>query len=250
MTYNPGDYWEKRLSQRFSLSRVGNISFSERYNVWCYKAKAKKLENALFLNGIDVKGKAVCDIGCGTGFYTDFYSRRGAKNIVGIDITKVSVENLKKKYPNHLFIQGNIAFPRILNKISLKFDIINIIDVLYHITEDSAFNQALLNIFSLLKQEGFLIFSDTWNHRNVRCAEHVRTRNNEAYERVFRENGIAILGVYPVFHLLNWPLFGRIPFPYFYIIDNVLAPIYYCMDQVWVPPARSNLTMIIARKTY
>lgn len=249
MTYNPGDYWEKRLSQKFSLSRVGNISFSERYNAWCYKAKARRLKEALISNSIEVKGRTVCDIGCGTGFYTNFYLQRGAKNIVGVDITGVSIENLKKKHPNHSFVQGNIALPSILEQINLRFDIINIIDVLYHVTEDSAFNQALLNIFALTKLNGYIIFTDTWNQRNVRCAEHVRTRSKEAYEAIFKEKGIEILAVYPVFNLLNWPLFGRIPIPHFNLIDNFFAPVYYYMDKVWLPSKRSNLTMIVARKT-
>lgn len=247
MTYNPSSYWEKRLSRKFALSGVGNISFSERYNRWGYKAKARKLEDVLSYNCIEVKGKSVCDIGCGTGFYTDFYLRRGAEDIVGIDITSVSVENLKKKYPNCSFVQDSIASSGILNKINRKFDIVNIFDVLYHITDDAAFKQALSNICDLAKQNGFIVFTDTWTG-DRHFSEHVKKRDREGYEAAFRDGGVEILGVYPLFRLLNWPIFPRLPH-FNYIIDNTLAPLYYYLDMTSLPLRKSNLDLIIARKS-
>lgn len=49
MTYEPQSYWQKRLSERFSLSEVGYAGFSEYYNKWLYKAEIRALKKMLSL---------------------------------------------------------------------------------------------------------------------------------------------------------------------------------------------------------
>src|SRR3972149_6487876 len=85
MSYEPKSYWEERLRQSFSLKHTGHIGFSLVYNKWSYKAKARVLENALSGLNINCKGKAVLDVGCGTGFWVEFYKSNGAATRVGVD---------------------------------------------------------------------------------------------------------------------------------------------------------------------
>ena len=122
MTYKPKNYWQNRLKNNFKLRGVGHLSFDDFYNQWLYKAKIRTLEKALGTQGITIADKTVCDIGCGTGFFVEFYSRRGAKEIIGVDITHISIENLKKKYSQFNFFVLDISSPSGVSGINRKFD--------------------------------------------------------------------------------------------------------------------------------
>ena len=139
MTYDPKNYWQSRLEKNFILSGVGHQSFSEFYNRWLYRAKSKTLKKAFRKHHVHPRNKSVCDVGCGTGFFIDFYRKSGASNITGLDITPVSIERLKQKFPSCSFLEADISTSSALEKIDHPFDIVNVFDVLYHIKEDVAF---------------------------------------------------------------------------------------------------------------
>ena len=229
MTYNPKTYWEKRLSGKFSLSGVGYAGFSEYYNKWLYKAKIRTLKKALSLFKIDISNKTICDIGCGTGFFVEFYKQLGVKEIVGIDITSISIESLKLKYPEYDFIRGDVSSYKLEKIVKRKFDILNVFDVLYHIKGDKAFEQAIANISSLTQKMGFIFISDMYGLNNIEPAEHVKFRGRKIYKEVLAENGIEMIGILPLYYLLNQPIFGKIH-RLGIKIDNLFAPIYYYLD--------------------
>ncbi|MBT4483617.1 MAG: class I SAM-dependent methyltransferase [Candidatus Latescibacteria bacterium] len=52
----------------------------------------------------NLKGKNVLDIGCGTGYFVEWYLEQGA-NVCGIDITSISVERLKQKHQSEFYTQ-------------------------------------------------------------------------------------------------------------------------------------------------
>lgn len=251
MIYNPKDYWEKRLSDGFSLSKVGHIGFSKQYNKFLYKAKIRTLKKALLSHHIDPYNKTVCDIGCGTGFFVDFYSSQKAKDIVGVDITSISIENLKRKYPEYNFIKEDISSFS-TTKVDRKFDILNTFDVLYHIVDDKAFEQAITNICRLTNDNGFILITDLFGSKSINVANHVKFRSKEIYETVLEKNGTKIMAVYPLYHFLNRPIFrefGSAPLRKIGItMDNLFATIYYYLDGLLSSPERSNLNLIIANK--
>jgi len=246
MIYNPEDYWEKRLLERFNLSGVGNVGFSEYYNRWLYKAKIRVLKRVLLSERINIHSMSVCDIGCGTGFFIDFYKLQGAREITGIDIASVCIENLQQKYPEYRFIKNDISSPLLVPKVSFKFDILNVFDVLYHITDDARFEQAIINICSLTNNDGFIFVSDLFGEENVHVAEHVKFRSKNVYENVLSKNGCKIITILPLYHLLNRSIFGKLP--YLGIkIDNLLAPIYYLLDYLFISQ-QGNLNLLVAKK--
>jgi len=89
MVYNSKDYWEKHLSNGFSLSKVGHIGFNLYYNKWLYKAKIRTLKRMLSSYHIVIQNKAICDIVCGTGFFVGLYEKMGAKEIVDREVLKL-----------------------------------------------------------------------------------------------------------------------------------------------------------------
>src|SRR6478736_9632574 len=63
----------------------------------------------------------VLDIGCGTGFYIDLWkSELGAKRVAGIDITKIAVDNLKRKYYGEEFFLVDISSDDVLRMLGNK----------------------------------------------------------------------------------------------------------------------------------
>ncbi|MGV7223495.1 MAG: class I SAM-dependent methyltransferase [Nitrospinales bacterium] len=252
VVYKPDAYWEDRLSERFNLSGVGHISFSEFYNRWIYKAKLRVLKKAFHENGINVCDKTVCDIGCGTGFFVDFYSRNNVKELLGIDIAQISVENLKSKYPQYNFLKSDISTSASLSTVNQRFDIVNIFDVLYHIKDDASFNKAISNISSLVGPGDFILITDMYGDCDIDIADHVRFRGSDTYREVLQNNDISIISAYPVYYLLNRYLLGSLLSGKMGKLgkkaDNMLASLYYFLDGFIMSKKRSNLKLIVARK--
>ena len=70
-TFNPQEYWEKRLEKSFDLHGVGDIGLGINYNNCLYKIRKfafHQLMKSLKINFSEVK---VMDIGSGTGFYIE-----------------------------------------------------------------------------------------------------------------------------------------------------------------------------------
>lgn len=52
---------------------------------------------------------SIIDVGCGCGFLTDRVYQKGRKNIIGLDISQISVNYAKKKYPYIKFYCADIC---------------------------------------------------------------------------------------------------------------------------------------------
>lgn len=252
MIYNPKDYWENRLSSKFNLSGVGNQGFSKHYNEFLYKAKIRTLKKGISSQHIDIQNKTICDIGCGTGFFVNFYQVHGAKDIVGVDITSIGIANLKKKYPQYLFIKQDISSSLLAPIINRKFDILNVFDVLYHITDDKAFEAAIANFANMIQDDGFIFISDSFGSEIIHTANHVKFRTKEIYKTILDKTGFVIIGIWPLYYLLNRPILGIENIPTLRNIgirlDNIFAPIYFVLDSVLLSPRRNNLGLMIAKK--
>ena len=250
MSYEPKSYWEERLRQSFSLKHTGHIGFSLVYNKWSYKAKARVLENALSGLNINCKGKAVLDVGCGTGFWVEFYKSNGAASIVGVDITSISIEKLKEKYPQFEFYELDIGDTEI--NIDRRFDIVNVFDVLYHIKDKLKFRKAMSNIAHLSKKGSYIFITDSLIDRSE--AEYVTFRSLSTYEEEFKRNSFRLIGVTPLYYLLNRPypfLLEGIKFALLitkFNIDDIMAPILYYLDKVLLSLERSHFKLIICVK--
>jgi 2-polyprenyl-3-methyl-5-hydroxy-6-metoxy-1,4-benzoquinol methylase len=61
-----------------------------------------------------------------------------------------------------------------------KFDVVNVFDALYHVVNDTKFEQAIQNICELTKHNGFIFFTDVMKS-DVRTAQHVKLRSQQTY---------------------------------------------------------------------
>ena len=106
MSYRPQEFWEQRLAEQFDLRGTGETGLSLAYNRACYALRADVLTAALRRAGLPPRGRRVLDVGCGTGFWTDYYVSRGA-GYTGVDIAQVSVDRLAARYPEQRFVRAS-----------------------------------------------------------------------------------------------------------------------------------------------
>lgn len=202
---DPKDHWEKILAENYGLHGTGYLSLGKKYNNWLYKIKSKTFLRAL--RSLELRDPTildVMDIGSGTGFFIDQWKRIGVRSLAGMDITNISVENLKKKYPEFMFFRLDIG-----DAIPLAgeaYDIVSSFDVLYHIVDDRRFERAIENIYQLLRPGGFFIFSDNFLHgktkRDIDQVDRSLTYTRHVLEKVgFRE-----IRRLPEFVFMNYPI--------------------------------------------
>jgi SAM-dependent methyltransferase len=150
-----------------------------------------------------VEGKAVLDVGCGTGFFVDHWLQRGASRVTGVDVTEVSVERLEKRFPKARFVLADVSEPGL--DVDGTFDYVSIFDVLYHIVDDKRFEQAVANLSRLCRPGSRVIVTDMFGKRTVEVVKHVRNRSLDRYQEIFSKNGFELLEMKPLFFTLMPP---------------------------------------------
>jgi SAM-dependent methyltransferase len=198
LPYDPKEYWEHRLGNFFNYRGVGHIGFNESYNNWLYRRKKRCIES--FFGDMILKGRYVLDVGCGTGFFIEWFIKRGA-NVCGIDITEVSIRKLEQLYSCEFFTQ-DITAPDY--QPYREFDVVNMWDVVYHIVEPIAFDRAFDNIARSLNEGGLLLLTDWFGAgSDVRIAEHVQARCLDTYQHILPRKGFELVSVCPLYKTLN-----------------------------------------------
>ncbi|MFC1865760.1 class I SAM-dependent methyltransferase [Chloroflexota bacterium] len=202
--YEPENYWQERLSKNFSLGGVGHSGFGQEYNKWLYKARIRAL-NKFVKNGcINPQGKSLLDIGCGTGFYIDYWERLGVTNIVGLDITEISISRLSVIHPGYRFLRADIT----ADNLELKngFDTITAFDVLFHIVEEDKFEQAISNIRSNSHQNTRILIMDNFLSWHRSPGFHENDRTFDSYQEVLEKNGLEMKYMIPIFYFMGTPI--------------------------------------------
>lgn len=236
-TYSdPRQYWEQRLRDCFNFRGVGHISFNESYNTWLYRRKKRCIES--FFRNTALNGKHVLDVGCGTGFFIEWYLQQGA-HVCGVDITEVSIRTLEQLYHCEFFIQ-DISSPDY--QPYKAFDVVNMWDVVYHIVDPTAFDQAFDNIASSLKEGGLLIFTDWFGSvSDIHIADHVQARCLDTYQKKLPHKGFELVCVYPLYKTLNKRHLSK--------LDNHLGWLYFLLDNLSTKISRDNLSLSVWRYT-
>jgi 2-polyprenyl-3-methyl-5-hydroxy-6-metoxy-1,4-benzoquinol methylase len=178
MTYRPREFWQQRLSEQFDLRGTGETSMSSAYNDACYALRRDVLADALREARVDVSGRTVLDVGCGTGFWTEFYTRRGAR-YTGVDIAEVSITRLRERHPAATFLHADVSEADLPG----AFHVVNVFDVLYHITDDARFDAALGRLARAVEPGGVLLLTDLFSDAPG-LAEHNRMRSLGRYRAV------------------------------------------------------------------
>jgi SAM-dependent methyltransferase len=154
-TYEPGAYWEELLAGAFNESGVGYPQLGRAMNLAMYRATRRSVSHALAASGLDGPPRRVLDVGSGTGYWIDFWRRHGAERITGVDLTATSVERLRRRWPQHEFLQLDIGEPDL--ELPGGQDVISAMSVLLHIVDEARFRKALATLARALRPNGTLL---------------------------------------------------------------------------------------------
>lgn len=103
----------------------------------------------------DVCGKSVLDLGCGFGHNCIDFVKRGATNVVGIDISEKMLYVAEKEFSDEKITYLNMSMTDI-SRLTQKFDLIYS-SLAFHYVND--FEKFAKDIYSLLNVGGYLLFS-------------------------------------------------------------------------------------------
>jgi SAM-dependent methyltransferase len=120
-----------------------------------YRSTSHAVAYALKAAGAGGTPGRVLDVGSGTGFWIDFWRRRGATEITGVDLTSTSVERLRRRWPEYDFLQADIGDTGA--GLPEGQDTVSAMSVLLHIVDDARFRQAFANLAATLRPGGTLV---------------------------------------------------------------------------------------------
>jgi SAM-dependent methyltransferase len=191
----------------------------------------------------------VLDIGSGTGYFVQYYLDQQAASVTGVDITDVSVERLRRKFPQQVFKKMDISLEQ--SGFQPSFDIVNVFDVLYHIVSDQGFAHAISFICKGCKPGAWILVTDGLNP-DLSRSEHVRYRSLETYRRAFEQEGAAVKDLRPVFCRMGT---ASVRYDQAHFLSRVAAklvdsaaPLYYLADRISCPKERSSLSLLVCQK--
>jgi SAM-dependent methyltransferase len=154
--YAPQAYWDDLLGAQLDERGVGYPGLALALNRAMYDAERDQLARLLDERGISVgPSSRVLDIGAGSGIWIDFWERRGAGAITGVDLTQAAVDGLSRRFPRHSFAQVDIG--QAGGALAGPFDLISAMSVLLHITDEQRWRSALHTIASLLAPGGHAV---------------------------------------------------------------------------------------------
>jgi len=198
--YKPRVYWEQRLSKDFSLQGVGCYPLGEAYNRWLYKRRSFKLFKELARFKLNWEQIKILEVAPEVGYYTNIFKNLGVKNLTGIDIAKVAVKNLQKKFPDYKFIQADISEIQLQENF---YNLITVIDVIFHIVSDELFFKVLENLKKSLAPAGIIVITDRFPPKDLNWAEHVRLRSFATYQEVLNSAEFSRIEVKPLVYLMS-----------------------------------------------
>lgn len=227
--YDPRRYWDAIHSSSEDESAVGYTNLARSLNRARYDVERRNVARALHAAGVR-NPRRVLDVGSGTGIWIDFWSRRGAEQIVGVDLAEAAVRRLRVKYPQHEFLQldigdGDASLPA-------EMDAVSAMSVLLHITDEARFERALETLLGCVGPNGVLTLTEPvvvhrWWGEPFGARSNSRARPLASYTRVLDRAGFEIVELRPVsclltnvidtrsprtFHLLEryWELLSRV----------------------------------------
>jgi SAM-dependent methyltransferase len=227
--YEPQAYWSILEEERADLSVVGYPYLPVAFNAVLYRAMARAVEKAA--SELKPPPRSVLDVGSGTGFWVSFWRRLGVQRIVALDLAEGATAKLSRKFPDITVAQADITESLPVHD---SFDVVSVMSVLLHVTDDHRFNRAVENLSSALRSGGFAVIIDPvvvhryWGdppgaHSNSKA------RSRAEWQRSLNRAGLQLVSVRPVTWLFAEPVDTRTRL-FFRILDlywNVLSRVIF-----------------------
>lgn len=105
-----------------------------------------------------VAGKSFVDIGAGSGHWIDFYRSLGAADCVGVDVSRNSVDHLRQKHEENAGVEIKLGKALdFMSQCDRKFDFVNAIGVMFHIVDDTEWEETIRQVARILNPNGMFV---------------------------------------------------------------------------------------------
>ena len=136
----------KKEQKIYEATKVRNFIQKQNFHFMCIE----EIGSLEILNGINVEGKRILDLGCGDGYYSRYLKKRGAE-VVGVDLSnnmiKLAKKNAKKdnlEIPFYKMDGEHLDFE------DNYFDMVLTVVVLQHVIDENMLNTLLEEISRVL----------------------------------------------------------------------------------------------------
>jgi len=220
--FDPRTYWHERHARQFGPESVGYVGLGVPFNVWMYRVRKDVVTRAIRRARINLRDFDVLDVGSGTGFYIDLWTKLGARYISGSDFAPYAVNALRARFPGIRIHELDITTEELPPELG-SYDLVSAFDILYHIVDDERYGRAFRNLRALLRPNGYLVFSENFLLSDRETSGHQVSRCRTEIERVLDDHGFEAVHCAPLFFLMNRPLKSR---------NRALAAIWHVIERV------------------
>ena len=209
--YDPQDHWS-RLHARGDLSSVGQSGLPADLNAWLYRALERRVRwfvrRHRLLDGV----ASAFDVGAGTGYWVRVWHDLGASRVDGCDLVPAAVDRLNGTFGprGDRFVASDIgaADARLPTD---GYELVSVMNVLLHLTDDAAFGQALGNLAALVAPGGRLllvepILLDPAYQRPPTATQTSRARGLAAYRDPLLAAGLELIELRGAVAMANNPI--------------------------------------------
>ncbi len=194
-------FWERRLDTDWTESGVGYHALGRAFNTWMYRVRRAVFDREVAQLGVGPESR-VLDVGSGTGFYVQCWRDAGVGQVVGCDLTEAAVARLRGRFPGVEFVRVNAAELATAFELD-SFDVVSCMDVLFHITDDEQYAQAIGGAAEVLRPGGHFVLSENFLHRAEQRGEHQVNRTVSAITSLLTGAGFEVVRRVPMLVLMN-----------------------------------------------
>lgn len=152
--YDAARYWSDRFAKYGASPRAsGDEGLSQEENERLYREAVDTVVGAAVSAGVDLPAARVLDVGCGPGFLTAGLADAGVRDYTGVDITDTLFGDLRQRFPDYRFVRADVTE----DEIEGAYDLVALIDVLFHIVEPARFQRCLETLRGALRPGGVLL---------------------------------------------------------------------------------------------
>jgi hypothetical protein len=208
-------YWTNLVvgSDSADVDEVGHPDMGREFNLAAYSLRLRAVGQALEHMNCDLARSSVFEAGFGVGFYLQFWKTAGCRRVVGGELSPRACSNVKTRFPQFDLRTLDIAalhreddWAALVN----SFNLVTLIDVLYHIMDDKGARQALENVAGLVSPGGALILTEKFPETREPVSESqlVRRRPYAWYAEVLGGQGFKCSDRIPIFWCMDPPVFN------------------------------------------
>lgn len=179
------DFWDKRHQAQGELLSGGDLSFDHAGNEIFYALRIGRLIDLIGDASSVNAPKRILDAGCGKGVFSRAMASFGHQ-VDGIDSSEHAIELCTERAGSkeHYAVSTLDAWhPAYL------YDVVYSVDVLFHIMDDSVWEDSVRNLATLVTWGGLLLLADHGGAEDHLWSKYQRTRASQRYDEVLTRYG-------------------------------------------------------------